>query len=47
MQQKIRTIKRRNGMWVAYEAGKNFLAQAKTKAKAKLLFALGHYNLKD
>jgi hypothetical protein len=47
MQQKIKTIKRRNGMWIAFEAGKKFLAQAKKKRDAILLYTLGQFNIKD
>lgn len=43
----IRTIKRSNGMWIAFMDGCKELAQARDKATAKLLFELGIYNIKD
>lgn len=44
---KVQTIKRPNGLWVAYEAGKKFLTQAKKKRDAILLYTLGQFNIKD
>ena len=47
MQPKIKTIKRPNGFYVAFEASKKFLAQAKKKRDAILLYTLGQFNIKD
>lgn len=33
---KVQTIKRPNGLWVAYEAGKKLMAQAKKKVGQSL-----------
>ena len=44
---KIQTIKRPNGLWVAYEAGKKLMAQAKKKSWAIAMYAAQQFNIKD
>lgn len=45
--QKIKAIKRKNGLWVAYTEGVEMMAQARTKSAAILLFSLGQFNIKN
>ena len=43
--QRIKTIKRKNGLWIAYKEGKELMAQARTKSTAILLFSIGQFNI--
>ena len=45
--QKIKAIRRKNGLWIAYMEGKELMAQARTKNAAILLFSLGQFNIKN
>ena len=45
--QKIKAIKRKNGLWIAYMEGKELMTQAAPKRAAMLLFSLGQFNIKN